>query len=74
MGFTSIFPIITTGDLRAALGLYRDLVGASMTYEFPGPTGSRATSGSNCGASASRASSPATAVLIGQRAAPPDAA
>ena len=37
--FTSIFPIITTSDLRAALGFYRDLLGATVTYEFPGPDG-----------------------------------
>jgi lactoylglutathione lyase len=37
--FTSIFPIVTTRDLGAALGFYRDLLGATVTYEFPGPDG-----------------------------------
>jgi uncharacterized glyoxalase superfamily protein PhnB len=37
--FTTIFPIITTADLGAALGFYRDLLGAEVSYEFPGPDG-----------------------------------
>jgi lactoylglutathione lyase len=37
--FTTIFPIIITADLTAALGFYRDLLGAAVTYEFPGPDG-----------------------------------
>jgi lactoylglutathione lyase len=37
--FTSMFPILVTADLRAALGFYRDLLGATVTYEFPGPDG-----------------------------------
>jgi lactoylglutathione lyase len=37
--FSSLFPILTTADLAAALGFYRDLLGASVTYEFPGPDG-----------------------------------
>jgi lactoylglutathione lyase len=37
--FTTIFPIITTTDLQAALGFYRDLLGATVSYEFPGPDG-----------------------------------
>lgn len=37
--FTSMFPIITTSDLGAALGFYRDLLGATVSYEFPGPDG-----------------------------------
>src|SRR5688500_13519911 len=37
--FTSIFPIVTTADLDAALGFYRDLLGARVTYEFAGPDG-----------------------------------
>jgi lactoylglutathione lyase len=39
MRFESLFPIITTSDLRAALGFYRDLLGATVAYEFPGPDG-----------------------------------
>jgi lactoylglutathione lyase len=37
--FTTIFPIISTRDLRAALAFYRDLLGATVGYEFPGPDG-----------------------------------
>jgi lactoylglutathione lyase len=37
--FTTIFPILTTTDLTAALGFYRDLLGATVSYEFPGPDG-----------------------------------
>ena len=37
--FTTIFPIITTPDLAAALAFYRDLLGATVSYEFPGPDG-----------------------------------
>jgi lactoylglutathione lyase len=37
--FTTIFPIITTADLAAALVFYRDLLGATVSYEFPGPDG-----------------------------------
>ena len=37
--FESLFPIIATRDLGAALGFYRDLLGATVTYEFPGPDG-----------------------------------
>ena len=35
--FTTVFPILITADLRAALGFYRDLLGATVAYEFPGP-------------------------------------
>jgi lactoylglutathione lyase len=37
--FTAVFPIITTSDLEAALGFYRDLLEAQVSYEFPGPDG-----------------------------------
>jgi lactoylglutathione lyase len=37
--FTTIFPIIITADLRAALAFYRDLLGATVVYEYPGPDG-----------------------------------
>jgi uncharacterized glyoxalase superfamily protein PhnB len=36
---TSLFPILVTRDLGAALGFYRDLLGGTVTYEFPGPDG-----------------------------------
>ena len=35
----SLFPILTTRDLGAALGFYRDLLGGAATYEFPAPDG-----------------------------------
>ena len=37
--FTTVFPIITTRDLDEALRFYRDLLGATVSYEFPGPDG-----------------------------------
>jgi len=33
------FPILTTRDLGGLLGFYRDLLGFTVTYEFPGPDG-----------------------------------
>jgi uncharacterized glyoxalase superfamily protein PhnB len=37
--FKTLFPILVTADLRAALGFYRDLLGATVEYEFRGPDG-----------------------------------
>ncbi len=37
--FTTIFPIISTPDLAAPLAFYRDLLGATVSYDFPGPDG-----------------------------------
>ena len=37
--FTTIFPILTTADLEGALAFYRDLLGATVTYQFTGPDG-----------------------------------
>jgi uncharacterized glyoxalase superfamily protein PhnB len=37
--FTSLFPILASRDLDAALRFYRDLLGGRVTYEFPGPDG-----------------------------------
>jgi lactoylglutathione lyase len=34
-----LFPILATRDLRGLLGFYRDLLGFTVTYEFPGPDG-----------------------------------
>jgi lactoylglutathione lyase len=36
---TELFPIITTRDLGAALGFYRDLLGGQVSFQFPGPDG-----------------------------------
>ena len=33
--FTAAFPILTGPDLPRALGFYRDLLGATVTYQFP---------------------------------------
>jgi lactoylglutathione lyase len=37
--FSSIFPILSTADLDAALAFYRDQLGATVSYEFRGPDG-----------------------------------
>jgi catechol 2,3-dioxygenase-like lactoylglutathione lyase family enzyme len=39
--FTTIFPIISTPDLAASLAFYRDLLGATVSYDFPGADGER---------------------------------
>ena len=39
MAAESLFPILTTRDLGAALSFYRDLLGATVTYEFPAHDG-----------------------------------
>jgi lactoylglutathione lyase len=49
--FMAIFPILITADLGAALGFYRDLLGAKVTYEFPGPDGEPGYVGLELGAS-----------------------
>jgi lactoylglutathione lyase len=35
-----LFPIIATTDLERSLRFYRDLLGGTIAYEFPGPDGS----------------------------------
>jgi lactoylglutathione lyase len=37
--FTTVFPILATSDPRAALGFYRDLLDATVSFEYPGPDG-----------------------------------
>jgi lactoylglutathione lyase len=37
--FTQLFPILTTRDIGRALAFYRDLIGGTVTYQFPGPDG-----------------------------------
>jgi lactoylglutathione lyase len=34
--FTTVFPILTTRELAPMLAFYRDLLGATVEYEFPG--------------------------------------
>src|SRR5688572_6070786 len=36
---TELFPILLTADLERALGFYRDLLGGTVTYSFPGEDG-----------------------------------
>lgn len=33
--FDELFPILSTPDLARALGFYRDLLGGTVTYQFP---------------------------------------
>jgi len=33
--FDEMFPILTTPDLSRALGFYRDLLGGTVSYQFP---------------------------------------
>jgi len=47
----SLFPILATRDLGAALGFYRDLLGGIVTYEFPGPDGAPVYVGLDLGSS-----------------------
>jgi lactoylglutathione lyase len=49
--FTQLFPILSTPDVQRALGFYRDLLGAEVTFEFPGPDGKPAYVGLELGAS-----------------------
>ncbi len=48
---TELFPILSTTDLPRALGFYRDLLGATVAYEFPGPGGEPAYVGLDIGSS-----------------------
>jgi lactoylglutathione lyase len=47
----SVFPILATRDLAGALGFYRDLLGGTVTYEFPGPDGEPVYAGLDIGSS-----------------------
>jgi lactoylglutathione lyase len=47
--FRTLFPIITTRDLTALLAFYRDLLGATVGFEFPGPDGEPAYVGLDLG-------------------------
>ncbi len=49
--FTELFPIVSTPDMSRALGFYRDLLGGTVTYEFPGPDGAPAYVGLQIGSS-----------------------
>lgn len=47
----SLFPIIATRDLPRLLGFYRDLLGGTVSYEFPGPDGETVYCGLDVGTS-----------------------
>jgi lactoylglutathione lyase len=47
-----LFPILATRDLARALGFYQGLLGATVTYEFPGPDGTPVYVGLQAGSSA----------------------
>lgn len=49
--FTAMFPIVATTDMGRALAFYRDLLGAAVTFEFPGPDGVVGYAGLELGAS-----------------------
>lgn len=49
--FTSLFPILATTDLTRALGFYRDVLGATVVFEYPGPDGTAAYVGLEIGSS-----------------------
>ncbi|HSK51933.1 MAG TPA: VOC family protein [Clostridia bacterium] len=46
-----LFPIVSTVDLDASLRFYRDLLGGTVSYEFPGPDGRIAYAGLDIGRS-----------------------
>jgi lactoylglutathione lyase len=48
---TSLFPIISTTSLERSLGFYRDLLGGTVAYEFPGPDGAPVYAGIDIGLS-----------------------
>jgi lactoylglutathione lyase len=48
---SELFPIVTTANLGAALGFYRDLLGGEVTFEFHGPDGEVGYVGLNLGTS-----------------------
>lgn len=49
--FTELFPIVTTADLSRALGFYRDALGGTVSYEYPGEDGAPVYVGIDIGSS-----------------------
>jgi lactoylglutathione lyase len=47
--FSELFPIVLTRDLPRALGFYRDQLGGTVTFEYPGPDGTPAYAGLDIG-------------------------
>jgi lactoylglutathione lyase len=46
-----LFPIIATSDLQRSLWFYRDLLGGTVSFEFPGPDGEAVYAGVDVGRS-----------------------
>ncbi len=46
-----LFPIISTPDIERSLGFYRDLLGGTVTFSFPGDDGAPVYVGLDLGAS-----------------------
>ena len=46
-----LFPIIASADLRRSLGFYRDLLGGTVGFEYPGPDGEPVYAGVDIGRS-----------------------
>lgn len=48
---SQLFPIVATKDMEATLTFYRDLLGGTVVYEFPGPDGAVVYAGLDLGSS-----------------------
>jgi uncharacterized glyoxalase superfamily protein PhnB len=48
---SELFPIISTPDIERSLGFYRDLLGGTVTFSFPGDDGKPAYVGVDLGSS-----------------------
>ena len=48
---TELFPVISSADIERSLGFYRDLLGGSVEFTFPGPDGRPAYVGVDIGTS-----------------------
>ncbi len=48
---SELFPIVTTRDMARALEFYRDLLGGTVVFEFPGPDGATVYAGIDMGKS-----------------------
>lgn len=49
--YSDLFPILLTSDVARALGFYCDQLGASVSFEYPGPDGTPVYVGLNLGSS-----------------------
>ena len=48
---TDLFPIISTADVERSLRFYRDLLGGTVSFQYPGPDGAIAYAGVDLGSS-----------------------